>query len=81
MLSHHLLCGFTDLTGLAEENAAGYKGVHRLGYCVKVHALVLCALLREANKSPNKDVWYKLQRNGASCHQGGSALSMEASQL
>lgn len=35
MLSRHLLCVFTDLTGLGEENAAGYNGAHRAGYCVK----------------------------------------------
>lgn len=81
MLSRHLLCVFTDLTGLAGEKTSGYKGAHRLGYSVKVHTLVLCAHLREANKSPNKDVCCKLQRNGTSCRQSGSALSMEASQL
>lgn len=35
MLSRHLLCVFTDLTGLGEENAAGYDGARRAGYCVK----------------------------------------------
>ena len=60
MLSLHLLCAFIDLTGLAEENASGYKGTNDdvvaqgVCACVCVCVCVTLALLKRETNSDGK---------------------------